>query len=317
MNRFAAAVLAVAIASAACAKHERKPSPGAAAVKSYDQEIQEWHSARMERLKKPGGWLSLAGLFWLRDGSNSVGADAASDIVLPKGAPSKVGTITLATKSSSLSLEPGVKVQVDGKPAAAQTIALRSDVDPALEPVKISVGSITFWIIDRAGKQGVRVTNDQAPERATFTGIATFPVDPKWRVEARFEPAKEKKTVAVPTVIDGVFEEMEVAGTAIFTVDGKEYRLDPVLEKGETEYFFIFRDATAGHETYGAGRFLYASPAKDGRVVIDFNKAYNPPCALTPFATCPLPPPQNVLSLRVEAGEKNYGHHGSPPAPAR
>ncbi len=317
MNRIAAAFLAAAAASAACAKHEMKPSTGAAAVKSYDQEIQEWHSARMERLKKPGGWLSLAGLFWLHDGANPVGADASSEIVLPKGAPSKLGTITLAMTSASLSLEPGVKVQVDGKSATAQTIALRSDVDPALEPVKISAGPITFWIIDRAGKLGVRVTNDEAPERATFTGISTFPVDPKWRVEARFEPAKEKKTVAVPTVIDGVFEEMEVAGTAIFTVDGKEYRLDPVLEKGETEYFFIFRDATAGHETYGAGRFLYASPAKDGKVVIDFNKAYNPPCALTPFATCPLPPPQNVLSLRVEAGEKNYGHHGPASAPAR
>jgi uncharacterized protein (DUF1684 family) len=177
-------------------------------------------------------------------------------------------------------------------------------------PTKVTIGTLTFHVIERGGKQGIRLSDTDSEARKAFSGIERFPVDPKWRIEARFTPPEaNKKTISIPTVIPGVTEEMEVAGTATFSIDGKEYRLEPVLEKGSTELFFIFKDRTAGKETYGAGRFLYAKPAQDGKVILDFNKAYNPPCALTPFATCPLPPRENSLSVRIEAGEKNYGQH--------
>lgn len=277
-------------------------------AKSYEEEIRDWHASRMARLKADGGWLSLAGLFWLHDGANVIGSAAGSDVPFPAKAPAKVGTLSLEKGTGTLTLAPGIGATIEGKPAPATPIALHSDTDEKNGPTKITIGSLTFYLIDRGGKYAVRLIDAEAETRTSFTGIETYPIDPKWRIEARFEVPTEKKTISVPTVIDGVFEEMQVAGTARFTVDGKEYSLEPVLEQGDTDLFFIFKDATAGSETYGAGRFLYADPPKDGKVVLDFNKAYNPPCALTPFATCPLPPPENVLPIPVRAGEKKYGH---------
>ncbi|HYO72786.1 MAG TPA: DUF1684 domain-containing protein, partial [Archangium sp.] len=138
--------------------------------------------------------------------------------------------------------------------------------------------------------------------------IPTFPVSAAWRLEGRFEPATTPGKMSVPTVL-GTVEEMSSPGTIVFTVNGQEYRLDPVREPGEDQLFIIFADPTNRAETYGAGRFLYEDLPRDGKVVLDFNRAYNPPCAFSPYATCPLPPPQNRLKLRVEAGEKRYGDH--------
>jgi uncharacterized protein (DUF1684 family) len=199
---------------------------------------------------------------------------------------------------------PGAGVSVDGKPVTSQ--ALRSDADG--DQTLLTLGSLSFYVIQRGDRVGVRVKDSQSEARKDFHGIESFPIDPKWRVEARLEPYDPPKSIPVPNVLGSV-EPGECPGALVFQINGKTYRLDPILEKGERDLFVIFADRTNGTQTYGAGRFLYASPPIDGRTTLDFNKAYNPPCVFTLYATCPLPPPQNRLPIRVEAGEKAYGKH--------
>ena len=172
------------------------------------------------------------------------------------------------------------------------------------------MGTTTFQVIKRGERYGLRVKDSQAPTRTHFLGLDYFDVDPKWRIEAHYEPYKPEKHVAI-TDVTGMTSDTAVPGALVFNVDGKEYRIDPIIEQGETDFFIIFKDATSRDATYPAARYLYASPPdKNGNVIVDFNKAYNPPCAFTSFATCPLPPPQNRLPFRIEAGEKKYrnGH---------
>jgi uncharacterized protein (DUF1684 family) len=168
---------------------------------------------------------------------------------------------------------------------------------------------VSFYPISRQGKLAIRVKDPESEARRSFRGLEYFPVDSSWRVEARVEPPADAGRISVPNVL-GTDTSEASPGTLVFERGGATYRLRPVLEEGETDWFVIFGDATNGRDTYGAGRFLYVAPAKDGRTVIDFNKAYNPPCVFTDYATCPLPPPGNRLPIRVEAGEKEYGHGG-------
>jgi uncharacterized protein (DUF1684 family) len=170
------------------------------------------------------------------------------------------------------------------------------------------VGRFRFQLIARGSRVGVRIKDPDARARKEFKGIPAFPPSAHWRIVARWEPANPPTEIAVPNVL-GEVDRSPSPGTAVLTVDGKEYRLTPVLEEGSPDLFFVFGDETNRTETYGAGRFLYAAPAKDGTVVLDFNRAYNPPCAFSAFATCPLPPKQNRLALRVEAGEKRLPGH--------
>ena len=174
-------------------------------------------------------------------------------------------------------------------------------------------GSLLFYLIRRGDKIGVRVKDSQSEARRNFRGLDYFPIDPGWRIEARFEPYDPPRSISVPNVL-GQDNDEKSPGAIVFEHGGKTYRLDPVLEPGETDYFVIFGDRTNGKTTYGAGRFLYVAPPVGGKTVIDFNKAYNPPCVFTDFATCPLPPPQNKLPIPVEAGEEEYAH-SSPAAP--
>jgi uncharacterized protein len=174
----------------------------------------------------------------------------------------------------------------------------------------VQAGTVRFQIIKREPRYAVRVKDSQAETRTNFKGLEYFPLDSKWRVEARFEPYNPMKKIPIDDVT-GRKSDSDSPGALAFTVDGKEYRIDPILEEGSDELFIIFRDATSKDATYGAGRYLYAKkPGPDGKVIVDFNKAYNPPCAFTPYATCPLPPQQNRLPFRIEAGEKKYagGH---------
>jgi hypothetical protein len=259
----------------------------------------------LDRLRSPGGWLTLVGLFWLDTGKNAVGSDPGNRVVLPSGkAPAFVGSIDRSADAVTFHASPGAGVSVDGQPVTTQ--ALRSDADR--EPTLLTLGSLSFYVIRRGDRVGVRVKDSQSEARKDFHGIESFPIDPKWRVEARLEPDVPPRSIPVPNVLGSV-EPGECPGALVFQIDGKTYRLDPVLEKGERDLFVIFADRTNQTQTYGAGRFLYASPPIDGRTTLDFNKAYNPPCAFTPYATCPLPPPQNRLPIRVEAGEKAYGKH--------
>jgi uncharacterized protein len=271
---------------------------------SYPEEIQAWRAQRLAKLTSEDGWLSVVGLFWLDEGSNAVGSGPDSRIVLPRGkAPERLGTLVLAAERLSFRVQPGVRVVVDGK--AAEAAALRSDAEG--EPTILSTGPIRLYVIERNGRYAVRVKDSASEARRDFHGLSYFAIDPTWRIEARFEPYDPPRSIAVPNVLGHVDAEKS-PGALVFEYRGKSYRLDPVLEKGEADYFVMFGDRTNGTETYGAGRFLYVSPPVDGKTVIDFNKAYNPPCAFTAYATCPLPPPQNRLPIRVEAGEKEYEH---------
>ena len=277
--------------------HVETSTPGV----DYTRQIETWRAQRVERLKAPGGWLSLIGLHWLKDGANSVGSAKGNDIVLAKG-PAKLGTITLKDGKATIALDAKSGASVDGKPA--QTAELLDDSHE--NPTTVAFGSASFYVIDRNGKKALRVKDTEAKTRTGFKGIDNFPIDPSWRVEAKFEEFKPAHSLDIPTVL-GTVDKMTVPGKVTFTRDGKSYTLLPVLETADAkELWFIFADRTSGKETYGAARFLYADLPKDGKVTVDFNKAYNPPCAFTPYATCPLAPPENRLDLRVTAGEKKY-----------
>jgi uncharacterized protein (DUF1684 family) len=277
----------------------------AEADEPYRAAVRKWREEREARLKADGGWLTVAGLFWLEEGRKSFGSDKASDFVLPVSAPAEAGVFERTGATVRVVPKPGAGVTLNGRPLAAPAV-MRPDVSG--QPDVLAIGPLTMTVIQRGERYGIRLRDRDNPARREFRGLAWFDVDEGWRIEAKFVPYPEPKAVKVPNVL-GQMNEMPSPGQAEFTRDGQTIRLDGVLEeKDADELFYIVRDGTSGKETYGAGRFLYAPMPKDGRVVLDFNKAYSPPCAFTPYATCPLPPKQNWISIRVEAGEKAYGH---------
>ena len=272
----------------------------------YQAEIEAWRARRVASLTSAEGWLTVVGLFWLEPGENSVGSSPNSRVTLPPGkAPGTLGSIRLEGNRASFRAAPGVAVAIDGKPAENAVLL----PDSAERPTRVSSGPILFYLIERGGRLAVRVKDASNKARAEFHGIDSYAIDPSWRIEARFEPYDPPRSVSVPNVL-GHDDSEASPGALVFEHAGKSYRLDAVLEKGETDYFVIFGDKTNGKETYGAGRFLYVSPPVGGKTILDFNKAYNPPCVFTAYATCPLPPPQNKLPIPVTAGEKAYeeGH---------
>ncbi len=279
---------------------------GGKAPADYTKQIETWRAQRVERLKSPNGWLSLIGLHWLKDGRNTVGSAKDNDVVLAKG-PAHLGAVVLKDGKATIELDAKADATIDG--GKSKSAVLLDDSHE--KPTTVAFGTASFYLIDRNGKKGLRVKDSDAQTRKDFVGIDNYPIAPSWRIEAKWEAYQPPHTLDVPTVL-GTVDKMPVPGKAVFERDGKKYELLPVLEeKDAKELFFIFADRTSGKETYGAGRFLYADMPKDGKVVIDFNKAYNPPCAFTPHATCPLAPPENRLDLTIQAGEKKYrgGHH--------
>lgn len=272
----------------------------------YAAEIAAWRAERETRLKSESGWLSLAGLTWLKQGDNTLGSGAGNDIVLPAGsAPERAGVIELQGTKATLRLAPGVAGTIGGKAVSKATL----QPDSADKPDVLALGRLTIVVIERSGRFGVRVKDPQSPTRTGFKGLSWFPVDASWRVQARFVPHDQPRTIELADVTGSV-QRMTSPGYVVFKHGGKELRLEPVLEEPDSkELFFIFRDLTSGRETYGAGRYLYSALPQEGTVTLDFNKAYNPPCAFTRFATCPLPPRQNRLPVRVPAGEKHGGGH--------
>lgn len=257
------------------------------AATAYETEIAQWRHQREERLKRDGGWLTLAGLFWLHEGTNTFGKDPGNEIVLPDG----------EAKAGAFELHNGkVTVKMDG--------AIRELWADSLDVVK--VGRLSLGVIKRADQYGIRVKDPDSEYRREFRGIESYPAQPEYKVTAKWVVAPRKMPILN---VLGQTESMDSPGYAVFLLHGHEYRLRPVLETPDAkELFYIFRDRTSAKETYGAGRFLYSDMPADGRVVLDFNKAYNPPCAFTPYSTCPLPPAENRLAARIEAGEKKYGH---------
>jgi uncharacterized protein (DUF1684 family) len=272
----------------------------------YEAEIHTWRKDRETRLKSDEGWLTVAGIFWLKPGENRFGSEPGSAIVLPKGsAPARAGRFFLAGDSVRVVVESGVPITCEGKPV--EKMKLRSDGEG--KPDVLVLNDLRLFVIKRGKGYAIRMRHLNAPARKSFTGIDYFPIDVDWRIDGRFVAYDPPKPVAVPNII-GTVDTMLAPGYVEFARGGRTVRLEPVLETDDSdELFFIFKDETSGKETYPPGRFLYSSLPADGKVVLDFNRAYNPPCAFTDFATCPLPPPQNHLKLRVTAGEKHYRHH--------
>lgn len=271
---------------------------------AYVQGIEAWRSERQRRLAADDGWLTLAGLHFLSEGENPLGSDPKASVPLPPGSlPSQAGSFHLEKGVVRLKAAPDSGITLEGRPVS-ETV-LRSDAEG--RPDVLKAGRISFFLIRRGDRFAIRVKDPDHPALKEFKGLDCFPVDPTARVTARFEPFPAPKEIGIPNVL-GTVEKMRSPGLVRFRFRGRSVVLQPVQEGGG-QLFFIFADGTSGKETYPAGRFLYADAPKDGTVVLDFNKAVNPPCAFTPFATCPLPPKQNHLKLRIPAGEKTYGHH--------
>jgi uncharacterized protein (DUF1684 family) len=281
----------------------------AGADEAYRAEIQEWRDAREAGLEAEDGWLSLVGLFWLKEGPNRFGSDPSSDMVLPMGSsPESAGVFTFEDGRTTLKLERGVDGRIDGERVTGPRVM---QPDTADRTDILEVGNVTMYVIERGDRFGIRAKDKTSPVRTGFTGLNWYPIDEGYRIEARWVSYPSPRPLKVPNVL-GETEIRPSPGHAEFELDGQLVRLDGVLQdSGSMELFFILRDQTSGKETYGSGRFLYADPPKQGRVILDFNKSYNPPCAFTPYATCPLPPKQNWLPVKVEAGEQAYGaaHH--------
>lgn len=291
---FDSMLLAAAVLAAATAT-------GTTADSAYVRQIQDWRHERVEHLRAPNGWLSLVGLDWLKDGKNTVGSAKDNDIVLAK-APAHLGTITLDREQATIVLDKNSGATIDGKPVA--TAELLDDSHD--KPTTIAFGTISFYLVKRGDKVGLRVKDSEASTRTHFVGIDYFPIDPSWHIVAKWIAYNPSHEVEEPNIL-GQVDKVVVPGVAVFERDGKTWHLEPVIETpGDVNLFLTFGDKTNGHETYGASRMLYTDPPKAGKIVIDFNKAYNPPCAFTPYATCPLPTAQNRLKLRVTAGEKKY-----------
>jgi uncharacterized protein (DUF1684 family) len=279
-----------------------------AASSDYQHEIQQWRDKRVANLTGPTGWLSLIGLEWLHEGDNRVGSAADNELVLKAG-PAHLGVVHLAADGkTSIALAADSGATVDGK--TVREAALVDDMHAAgVAPTTVAFGTANFYVIERDGRKGLRVKDSAAETRAHFAGIDYFPIDPSWRIEAEWVPFDPPHKLEMGSVI-GTIEQVDVPGMAVFQRGGHRFELLPYQEEPGGELFFVLADRTSGKETYGAARFLYAALPKDGKVVLDFNKAYNPPCAFTAFATCPLAPPENRLDVAITAGEKKYrGEH--------
>ncbi|SKB96260.1 DUF1684 domain-containing protein [Luteibacter sp. 22Crub2.1] len=274
---------------------------------AYTAAVEKVRASRLETLKAPAGWLSLIGLEWLQPGANRVGSAADNDIVLKAG-PAHLGVVTLDdTGNVTLEVARGSGVLVDGR--EVQRATLVDDGGNGGKATEVRFGSANFFVIARDGKKALRVKDEKAETRTHFVGLDYFPVDPSWRVEAEWVPFDPPHEIEIGSVL-GTIDKEKVPGRAVFTRDGHTYELFPIQEEPDS-LFFVFADRTSGKETYGAARFLDTPLAKDGKLVLDFNEARNPPCAFTPYATCPLAPPENRLDVRVTAGEKKYaGGHG-------
>ena len=274
------------------------------ADEAYRATVKKWRDERQARLKADGGWLSVAGLAWLKPGENRFGTDKTAAVVLPAGsAPPLAGVFELKGTETTVRLAEGTQARMAGLPLVGPAV-LRPDSGDVVE-----LGSVSLQVIERGGRFGIRLKDKNAAARREFTGCRWYEVKEGYRIEAKWVPHPEPRPLKVPNIL-GQTESMPSPGYAEFKVAGTTVRLDGVLETPQsTQLWFILRDQTSGKDTYPAGRFLYAELPKDGRVVLDFNRAYNPPCAFTAYATCPLPPPQNWMPVKIEAGELNYGTH--------
>jgi uncharacterized protein len=262
---------------------------------AHESDVEAWRSTRYASLRQDVGWLTLAGLTWLKPGANLVGSDPSSDVVLPAG-PERAGTLEVA---GGVVTADGA-FRHEGQPAVGLALANNADGEPTM----LELGRLRLCVIERGGRLGARIWDLDAPTRRAFAGVDHWPVDPAWRFDARFEPTPGRMLPVADAV--GDVENEASPGDVVFELDGAEQRLQALVGGNAGELWIVFGDATNRGETYGGGRFLYTPAPAAGRVVVDFNRAYNPPCVFSPFTTCPLPWPENRLPIRVEAGERMW-----------
>jgi uncharacterized protein (DUF1684 family) len=266
----------------------------------YTAAIDQWHAGRIQRLTKADGWLTLIGRHPLEPGTWTVGS-ASDNVIRLAAGPAHLGTITYAAGPQfSFALAEGVDAAIDGTTARTAPLVVEGG-----HPTYVRTGTVSFYVMDRSGKFFLRVRDSEAARRKHFAGIERYPVDPAWRIEARWVAFAPPREVKITNII-GLVEPATVPGQAEFEHEGKTYSLLAIDEGPDEDLFFVLTDTTADTETYGACRFLYAKRPVDGKIELDFNRVYNPPCAFTPFATCPLPPKGNALPFPLRAGEKKY-----------
>ncbi|MGD8782610.1 MAG: DUF1684 domain-containing protein [Ignavibacteria bacterium] len=279
-----------------------KPSYSEKGDPEYISGINKWAEKRAENLKKENGWLNLAGLFWLNEGENTFGTDESNDIIFPLG-EKHMGKFFRNGDNVNVEIAKDVEVLIDSQVVKSMTIGKDADSITNI----FDYGSLRWFVIKRSDKIGIRLRNLNSDLVKNFTGIDRYPVNEDWKIKAEYVKYDIPKKILIPNIIGQTDQDVS-PGEIRFKIDGKEYTLNP-LDTGK-RFWLIFADITNGEETYGAGRFLYTDkPDENGIVYIDFNKAYNPPCAFTAYATCPLPPKENQLTVAVTAGEKNFGHH--------
>jgi uncharacterized protein (DUF1684 family) len=267
----------------------------------YHTEILKFQQDREAALKAENGWLTIAGLWFLTQPETTFGSDPLNDIVLPASAPGRAGTFLMRDGKVSVKAADGVTFQLDGKPVTA------TDLTPDGEgpPDRIALGDLQLWVHNSGERLSIRMRDKNSPLRKEFAGTRWFPINPAYRVEATYTPYAKPKIIEVPNIL-GDIDKMPVPGIVSFTINGQEHKLEPVAEGGDKQFWFVFRDLTSQKETYPAARFLYTPPPVNGKMILDFNQAQNPPCAYNPYTTCPLPTEQNRLRTRIEAGEMRY-----------
>jgi uncharacterized protein (DUF1684 family) len=276
----------------------------APAQSSYHASMEAWRTEREAILRADDGWLTVTGLFWLKEGANNFGTGPDSEIVLPSGsAPERAGVFLLANGKVTLRVADNASVRLAGK--AIRTLKVKTDA--AGPPDVLRIGDLALTVIKRGERLGIRLKDKHSRNRKEFTGLKWYPVQESLRIAATFIPYDHPKEIEIVNIIGDV-EKSKSPGVLRFTLQGREYRLEPIIDEGKL--FILFKDLTSGKTTYPAGRFLYAEAPKGGKkesvVTLDFNRAINPPCAFTAFATCPLPPRQNRLDIAIEAGEQSY-----------
>jgi uncharacterized protein (DUF1684 family) len=302
-----AAAAAFSFTSWASAQPAPAALPANAPLAELEKANLEWRQWRHTRLTAETGWLTLIGLHWLQPGDNALGSAPGSKLPLPADkAPAKVAVLRLEGGKVTLVPEPGSGLKV-GDHEVTAPLPLATDADE--EPTLVELGTINFYVIARGDRLGLRIRDREAKLRREFPGLDYFPFDPSFRVEAKFAPNPPGTTVPVADVL-GMTQQMPSPGKVTLTMKGQTFTLTALDDTGDGRLYLIVGDATNGYDTYGAGRFLYADVPKDGVTVVDFNRAYNPPCAFTPWSTCQLPPKENKLPLRIEAGEKKF--HAEP-----
>jgi hypothetical protein len=270
-------------------------------TRDYEETILAERREREERFKNTErGWLGLVGLYWLRDGENRIGSDPTNDIVLPSVAPGHIGIVQYNNGVATFRAARGVPIYCNGKKVTLKTLV--ADIYEGADFLQI--GDLTFVLLERADRHLIRVWDKQSKLRKEFTGFKQYPVNSKYCVEAKFTPYNTQKLVSIQDVIE-IYHEVPVQGYVTFELDGVEHRMEAMVDEEDT-LRLDFCDKTNGDTTYIGGRFLIAEMPKKGKIIVDFNRAYNPPCAYTDYATCPLPPLENRLPIRIEAGEKAY-----------